>query len=75
MVRLALESGRADGLNISHIVSSLSHHAGIPGHSLGKIQMENQISFVDVPEKLASQVLAAGASYRVGKRKVRIRRA
>ncbi len=73
MVRLALDSGRAHGLNISHIVGSLSHHAGIPGKSLGKIRLENQISFVDVPEKLVPQVLAAGASYRVGKRKVSIR--
>ena len=75
MVRLILSSGKADGLNIGHVVSSLSQHANIPGSSLGKIHIDGQMTFVDVPRQLVPQVLAAGKSYRIGNQKVRITRA
>ncbi len=75
MVRLVLSSGKADGLNIGHVVSSLSQHANIPGSSLGKIHIDGQMTFVDVPRQLVAQVLAAGKSYRIGNQKVRITRA
>ena len=74
MVRLILSSGKADGLNIGHVVSSLSQHANIPGSSLGKIHIDGQTTFVDVPRQLVAQILAAGKSYRIGNRKVSITR-
>jgi len=74
MVRLILSSGKADGLNIGHVVSSLSQHANIPGSSLGKIHIDGQTTFVDVPRQLVAQVLAAGKSYRIGNQKVSITR-
>jgi ATP-dependent RNA helicase DeaD len=75
MVRLALSSGKADGLNVSHIVGSLSHHADIPGRCIGKISIKNQTTFVDVPEEVVSLVLAKKASYRIGRRQIDIERA
>ena len=75
MVRLALGSGKADGLNVSHIVGSLSHHADIPGHCIGKIRIKNQTTFVDVPEEVVSLVLAKKSSYRIGRRRIDIERA
>ena len=75
MVRLALSSGKADGLSVSHIVGSLSHHADIPGHCIGKICINDQTTFVDVPEKVVSLVLAKKASYRIGRRRIDIERA
>ena len=75
MVRLALSSGKSDGLNISHIVGSLSHHADIPGNCIGKIRIKNQTTFVDVPEDVVSMVLAKKSSYRIGRRRIDIVRA
>jgi len=75
MVRLALSSGKADGLNVSHIVGSLSHHADIPGHCIGKISIKNQTSFVDVPEEVVSLLLAKKSAYRIGRRQIAIERA
>lgn len=75
MVRLALSSGKADGLNVSHIVGSLSHHADIPGRCIGKISIKNQTTFVDVPEEIVSLLLAKKASYRIGRRQIDIERA
>jgi len=75
MVRLALSSGKADGLNVSHIVGSLSHFADIPGRSIGKISIKNQMTLVDVPEEVVSQLLARKSAYRIGRRQIDIERA
>ncbi len=75
MVCLALSSGKADGLNVSHIVGSLSHHADISGRCIGKIRIENQTTFVDVPEEVAGLVMAKKSSYRIGRRRIDIERA
>ena len=75
MVCLALGSGKEDGLDVSNIVGSLSHHANIPGSCIGKIRIENKTTFVDVPEEVVSRVLAKKSSYRIGRRRIDIARA
>jgi ATP-dependent RNA helicase DeaD len=75
MVRLTLGSGRADGLTVSHIVGSLSHHIDIPGSRIGKIRIENRTAFVDVPEEIAGKVLAKKSSFCIGRRRIDIRQA
>jgi ATP-dependent RNA helicase DeaD len=75
MVRLALSSGKADGLSISHIVGSLAHHADIPGNCIGKIRIEDQSAYVDVPEAVVAQVLAKTGSYQIGRRRITVQRA
>jgi ATP-dependent RNA helicase DeaD len=75
MVRLALSTGKADGIQINQIVGSLSHFADIPGASLGKINIQKQHTFVDVPVKLVSRVLANTGNYRIGRQAVNVERA
>ncbi|MDA8137429.1 MAG: DEAD/DEAH box helicase [Desulfobacteraceae bacterium] len=75
MVRLSLNRGSADGLNVSHIVGSLSHHADIPGRCIGKILIGDQTTLVDVPEAMLSQVLAKKETYRIGRKRTSIERA
>ncbi len=75
MVRLLLNSGKADGLSISHIVGSLAHYADIPGHCIGKVLIENQQTLVDVPEEVVQQVLTNKNDYRIGRQRIQIERA
>lgn len=75
MVCLALGSGKADGISVSHIVGSLSHHADIPGRCIGKIRIGHKTTFVDVPEDVVSRVLSKKSSYRIGRRRIHIKRA
>ncbi len=75
MVRLALSSGKSDGLSVSNIVGSLAHHADIPGNCIGKICIEDQTTFVDVPEEVVAQVLTQKKPYRIGRRRVSVQRA
>jgi ATP-dependent RNA helicase DeaD len=75
MVRLALSTGRANGIRINQIVGTLSRFADIPGASLGKISIQKQRTFVDVPVKHVSRVLANTANYRIGRQTITVKRA
>lgn len=75
MIRLTLDVGKADGVRVSHIVGTLAYHAKIPGHTLGKIVIQKQETFVDVPEPLVGRVLAKTGSYRLGQQRVNVERA
>jgi ATP-dependent RNA helicase DeaD len=75
MVRLALSSGKANGLSVSHIVGSLAHHADIPGNCIGKICIEEQTTFVDVPEEVVARVLTQKKPYRIGRQLITVQRA
>jgi len=73
MVRLILSTGKANGIRVNHVVSTLAYHADIPGDSIGKIRIQEQNTFVDVPEKFVGQVLAQ--TYRIGKQRITAERA
>lgn len=72
MVCLTLNGGSAHGLSVSHIVGSLAFQADIPGNCIGKIRIEDNASFVDVPENVVDQILAIKTSFRIGRRRVNI---
>jgi len=75
MVRLALNTGKADGIRVNHIVGTLAHFADIPGYALGKIHIQEQQTLVDVPEQYARQVLAKTGIFRIGKQAITVERA
>lgn len=74
MVRLTLSTGKLYGARVNHVVGTLSHHADIPGHSIGKVRIQEQNTFVDVPEQFVGQVLAKTGTYRIGKRVITVKR-
>jgi ATP-dependent RNA helicase DeaD len=69
MVRLKLNKGKAHGVRPSDIVGTIAFQANIPGYVIGKIRIEDKISFVDVPEDVLEQVLKQNGNYRIGKEK------
>jgi ATP-dependent RNA helicase DeaD len=75
MVRLSLSTGRAHGVTANHVVGSLSHHADIPGRAIGRINIFDNHTLVDVPGNLAARVLAKADTYRIGRRSVAVQRA
>lgn len=74
MVRLSLNAGKADGLQVNHVVGTLAYQADIPGNVIGKIRIQDQQTLVDVPEQFVSQVLAKTGSYRIGKQRIAVER-
>jgi len=75
MVRLTLSTGKANGIRPNHVVGALAHYADIPGHSIGKIRIQEQHTLVDVPEKFVGKVLAETGTYRIGKQAITVERA
>lgn len=70
MVRMALDKGRANGIRPSDVVGTIAYHANIPGKSLGAIHIQDQQTFVDVPEQFVDQVLAGNGNYRMRNKEV-----
>ncbi len=75
MVRLALSKGRTHGIRVNQVVGTIAGCTGIPGHVLGRIRIEDQQSFVDVPQALAELVLSRTRSFRIGAHSVSVSRA
>ena len=75
MVRLKLNKGKAHGVRPSDIVGTIAFHANIPGYTIGKIRIEDKVTFVDVPEDAVEQVLKQNGNYRIGKEKFALTKA
>ena len=57
MVRFFLSGGRTIGLTAGDVVRSLTHYTKIPGAEVGKILLQDDFSFVEVPEIWARHLL------------------
>lgn len=75
MVRLKLNKGKAHGVRPSDIVGTIAFHANIPGYTIGKIRIEDKVTYVDVPEDVVDQVLKQSGNYRLGKEKLALTKA
>ena len=65
MVRLQLSLGHQHGLRPNEIVGIIASRAEIPGHVIGKIRIQSNRSFVDVPEEMVGQVLERARDARI----------
>jgi ATP-dependent RNA helicase DeaD len=65
MVRLSLSLGRSHGIRPNEVVSSIAYYANIPGSSIGRINIQDEHTLVDVMEEYVGQVLANAANYRI----------
>lgn len=75
MVRLKFNKGRMHGVRPNEVVGTIAFHANIPGYTIGKIQIEDRMTFVDVPEDVVEQVLRQNGNYRIGKEKFALKKA
>jgi ATP-dependent RNA helicase DeaD len=75
MVRLSLSLGRDHGLRPADVVGTIAHHADIPGHTLGRIYIEDGRTLVDVPEDLVGKVLSRNGDYRFKRQLMVVERA
>ncbi len=67
MVRLKINKGRAHNIRPSDIVGQIAFHANIPGYTIGKIRIEEKVTFVDIPAEAVEQVLKQSGNYKIGK--------
>jgi ATP-dependent RNA helicase DeaD len=63
MVRLSMNMGKTHGIRPSDVVGALAYHADIPGATIGKIHIQDNQTYVDVPEQFVGQVLDKKTKY------------
>jgi hypothetical protein len=56
-------------------VGTIAFYADIPGHTIGAIRIQEDHTFVDVPQQFVAQVLARAGSYRIRRQAVAVVRA
>jgi ATP-dependent RNA helicase DeaD len=69
MIRLKINKGRMHNIRPNDVVGQIAFHANIPGYTIGKIRIEDKISFVDIPENVVEQVVKQSGNYKIGKEK------
>lgn len=62
MVRLIMPIGKSKGIRPGDVVYKIASNADIPGHVIGHINIQNNKTFVDVPEEHVEAVLKNGQS-------------
>jgi ATP-dependent RNA helicase DeaD len=75
MVRMKINKGKAHGVRPSDIVGTIAFHANIPGYTIGKIRIEDKVTFVDIPEGAVEQVMKQNGNYRIGKERFALTKA
>jgi ATP-dependent RNA helicase DeaD len=75
MIRLKMSTGKYHGVRPNDVVGMIAFHADIPGHTIGKIRIEDKHTLVDIPEQFVDKVLAKNGDYRIGKHKFALERA
>lgn len=58
MARLFLNLGKKDRIRPNDIVGAIAGETGVPGRSIGGIDIFDNFSFVDVPQKDADHVIS-----------------
>jgi ATP-dependent RNA helicase DeaD len=73
MVRLFIDAGRQSGVRPADIVGAIANEAGVPGKSIGAIDIYDRFSFVDIPAQYIRQVIQRMDGVTIRSRDARIR--
>jgi ATP-dependent RNA helicase DeaD len=74
MARLYIGAGREEGVRPQDLVGAIANEAGIPGASIGGIQISDRFSLVEVPFDDADKVIKALKASNLKGKKVTVRR-
>jgi ATP-dependent RNA helicase DeaD len=72
MTRLSVSIGRRDYVRPGDIVGAIAGESGIPGSSIGSIDIFDRHTFVDVPNDMANRVIASMDGNNIKGRKVNV---
>ena len=75
MVRLSVNVGRKDKVAAKDIVGAVAGETGLPGKLIGKIDIRERLSIVEVPEEYAYQVVARLQGKFIKGHKIRVEQA
>ena len=59
MARIMINVGRNERITPSHIVGAIAGEAGVPGSAIGHIELQDRVTFVDVPKDMSARIIKA----------------
>jgi ATP-dependent RNA helicase DeaD len=59
LTRYRIAIGHAHGISPTHIVGAIANETGLTGREIGRIEIEDDHSFVDLPEGMPNELFAA----------------
>lgn len=65
MVRMQINRGKSFGVRPGEVVGTIAYHANIPGRVLGRIDIQENRTYVDVPQEFVGKVLAKQGNYQI----------
>jgi ATP-dependent RNA helicase DeaD len=71
--KLYIAAGRLAGIRPQDLVGAIANEAGVPGSSIGAIQITERYSLVEVPESAANDVINALRKTKIKGKKVSVR--
>ncbi|MCX8027726.1 MAG: DEAD/DEAH box helicase [Thermodesulfovibrionales bacterium] len=74
-VRLFMTIGKKDKIHVGDIVRNVAKEANIPPNKIGKIDVMDKFTFIEVPQDLADKVIRSVDEMIMSGRKVRIEKA
>ena len=72
MVRLFINAGKKNKIRAKDIVGAIANEAGVPGKTLGAIDLYDDYTFVDVPSEFVRDVLHGMKNAKIKGKKVHI---
>ena len=73
MVRLFMDVGRKSGLRPNDVVGAIANEAGIPGRSIGAIDIYDHFAFVEIPAEYSDRVLQGMQRTRIRNQRINLR--
>jgi len=74
MARIHIALGRKSNIRPADIVGAIANESGISGKAIGKIELGNGFSIVEVPESSADTVIEALSGAKIRGQRVSARR-
>lgn len=74
MTKLFITAGRQAGVRPQDLVGAIANEAGVPGSSIGAIEITDRFSIVEVPEDAVERVIKALRETKIRGKKVSVRR-
>lgn len=75
MVRLRMLAGKADGVRPNDVVGTIAYHSNMPGKKIGAIRIQENETYVDVPEQYVAQVMDKVGNYQIHRQNVKLEKA
>ena len=72
MVKLAIPIGKDSGVRVNNIVSTIARHGGVPAEAIGRVEIADARTTIDIRESEAKRILGKSGELRFGPKRLEV---